>query len=43
MATTWTSVTDIISGLEGGPMDPERKRLPDIVNGVKVGAALAKD
>ena len=43
LCTTWSGVTDIISGLEGKPMDPERKRLPDIVNGVKVGAVLAKD
>jgi hypothetical protein len=43
LCTTWSGLIDIISGLEGGPMNPEHKRLPSIVNGVKLGAELSKD
>jgi hypothetical protein len=42
MATTWTSVTDVVTGLAGGPINPEHKRLPDIVAGVRLGAELAR-
>jgi hypothetical protein len=43
LCTTWTSVTDVVTGLAGGPLNPEHKRLPDIIAGVKLGAELSKD
>jgi hypothetical protein len=42
LATTWTGVTDVVKGLAGGPLDPEKERVAAIVNGVKVGAQLAQ-
>ena len=41
MATTWTSLNDVVAGLAGEPIDPEKKRVPDIVAGVRLGAELA--
>jgi len=42
LATTWTSVTDVVTGLAGGPIAPEHKRLPDIIAGVRLGGELAR-
>lgn len=42
MATTWTSVTDVVTGLAGGRINPEHKRLPDIIAGVRLGSQLAR-
>lgn len=43
MATTWSGVTQVVAGLAGEPIDPEHKRLPEIVAGVKLGATLAQN
>jgi hypothetical protein len=43
MATTWSSLNDVVAGLAGEPTDPNNKRIGDIVAGVKLGAELAQD
>jgi hypothetical protein len=43
LCTTWGSVTDIVNGLAGEPLDPKKERLPRVIAGVKLGAELAKD
>jgi len=43
MATTWSSVSDVVAALAGEPPNPENERLPDIVAGVRLGAQLTRD
>lgn len=42
LATTWTSVNDVVAGLAGEPIDPAKERLGDIVAGVRLGMQLAQ-
>jgi len=42
LATTWTSLPDLVAGLAGEPMSPGNEGLPAIVAGVKLGAEMAK-
>jgi len=43
LATTWTNVSDVVAGLAGEPVPPEKKRVAGIVAGVRLGAKLAQD
>ena len=42
LATTWTGVTDVVKGLAGEPIDPNKERIAAIVNGVRLGSELAR-
>ena len=42
LATTWTSLNDLVAGLAGEETDPKNKRITDIVAGVRLGAKLAQ-
>ncbi|MEW6753997.1 MAG: family 20 glycosylhydrolase [Candidatus Latescibacterota bacterium] len=42
LATTWSGTTEVVAGLAGEPLDPERPRIAEIVAGVKLGAELAR-
>jgi hypothetical protein len=43
LATTWTSLNDVVAGLAAEPTDPDNARVADIVNGVRLGVQLAQD
>jgi len=42
LATTWSDVNAVVSGLAGEPIDAEHPRIADIVAGVRLGAQLAQ-
>ena len=42
MATTWTSLNDVVAGLAGEATDPKNERITGIVAGVRLGAKLAQ-
>ena len=42
MATTWTSLNDLVAGLASEATDPKNERITGIVAGVRLGAKLAQ-
>jgi len=45
LCTTWVGITPVVKGLSGEPIDTtqrEQRRLPNLIAGIKLGAAMAK-
>jgi hypothetical protein len=43
LATTWCPVSEVVAGLTGDQDDFDTSYVPDVVVGVRLGAALAQD